>query len=185
MESSGRMQEDLQYVRDVVRRSEVSATPRAIWYLWAAIGLVGFALVDLAPERVPLYWMVTAPAGFLASAWLGWRHGRALGQQSWREGRAHVLHWAALLVGVFLLVPLAASGALPGATLAQVILLLVGLGYVLAGVHLVRPLLWVGLLMVAGYGALFFVERYAWTAIGVLVALALVLTAEASARHAR
>ena len=36
---------DLGYVRDVVARSEYSAFPSAIAYLWAAIGLVGFSLV--------------------------------------------------------------------------------------------------------------------------------------------
>lgn len=183
MERSARASEDLEYVRRVVSRSEASGAPRAIWYLWAAIGAVGFSLMDFAPERVPLYWAVAAPAGFALSVWLGWRHGRTLGQVSWREGRAHVLHWAALLVGVFLLVPLAAGGALPGATLPQAILLIVAVGYFLAGVHLYRPLLWIGLLMAAGYLALFFVGRYAWTGIGLAVGLGLVVTAQLPARH--
>ena len=49
--SPRRVGEDLGYVRDVVGRSERDATPRAIWYLWAAIGGIGFALIDFRPER--------------------------------------------------------------------------------------------------------------------------------------
>ena len=94
--SPRRVEEDLGYVRDVVSRSERDDTPRAIWYLWAAIGGIGFALIDFRPERVGLFWSVAAPLGFLASVWLGWRHGRALGQESRREGRAHMLHWGGM-----------------------------------------------------------------------------------------
>lgn len=175
-----RLQEDLGYVRDVVRRSEAVTPPRAIWYLWAAIGAVGFALMDFAPAVIAPYWSIAAPAGFVLSAWLGWRHGRATGQESLREGRSHLLHWGGLLVTVFLLVPLAARGALQGETLGQVILLVIALGYFLAGVHRYRPLLWVGLLMAAGYGATFLVDRYVWTGVGLLVAVGLIVTARAT-----
>lgn len=177
VEESSQAREDLEYVRRVVRRSEASGGPRAIWYLWAVIAAVGFSLVDFAPARVPIFWAVAGPAGFLASVWLGWRHGRLTGQESRAEGRRHVMHWGALLAGVFLLVPLAAGGALPGAGLGQAILLLVALGYFLAGVHLHRPLLWIGLLMAGGYVALFFLDTYVWTGIGLLVGLGLLLTA--------
>lgn len=182
MNDTSRAQDDLAYVRDVVSRSETYGAPRALWYLWAVIAAVGFSLMDLAPERVPVFWAVAAPAGFLASLWLGWRHGRRSGQVSARGGRDHALHWGGLLVAVFLLVPLGAAGALPGDTLGQAILLVIGLGYFLAGVHFYRPLLWIGLLMGAGYALLFFVDRWAWTGIGLLVGLGLVVTARAGQR---
>lgn len=175
-----KVQDDLGYVRDVVTRAERGESPRMIWYLWALVGLVGFALIDFAPARVPLYWSIAAPLGFALSAWLGWRHGRDTGQLSWREGRGHLLHWGGMLVAVFLLVPLAEAGGWSGEALAQAILLILALGYFLAGVHLCRPLAWVGLLMAVGYVAVFFVDRYAWTAIGALVALGLVVTARAT-----
>lgn len=182
MNETSRARDDLAYVRDVVGRSETYGAPRAIWYLWAAIAAVGFTLVDLAPDRVALFWAVAAPGGFLASLWLGRRHGRRSGQLSARGGKEHALHWGALLVAVFLLVPLATSGALPGDALGQTILLVIGLGYFLAGVHLYRPLAWIGLLMAVGYGLLFFVDRWAWTGIGLLVGLGLVVTARAGER---
>lgn len=62
---------DLGYVRDVLKRSERTGFPAGIAYLWAAIGLVGFSLIDFAPERVGLYWSIASPAGFLLNAWLG------------------------------------------------------------------------------------------------------------------
>lgn len=167
---------DLDYVRSVVARSEGHAGPRAIWFLWAAVSAVGFSLIDVRPGWVPEFWTVAAPLGFVVSAWLGWRHGRALGQESRREGLAHMLHWGACTVACFLLVPLATRGALPGDALPGAILLVVALSYFLAGVHLARPLLWVGLVIAVGYLGVVFLEGPVWTAVGILVGLALVAT---------
>lgn len=179
-----RVEEDLGYVREMVDRSERDDTPRAIWYLWAMIGGVGFALIDVRPQAVPLFWAVAAPAGFVLSAWLGWRHGRALGQESRREGHAHLLHWAGMGGAIALLVFFAARGHLAGEEIAQAILLVVALGYFLAGVHLARPLLWVGLALAGSFFAVEFVEGYVWTMVGAVVALALVVTAHVQGRGA-
>lgn len=177
MQSPRRIEEDLGYVRDVVSRSERDDTPRAIWYLWAAIGLVGFGLIDFRPQSVGLFWLVAAPLGFLASMWLGWRHGRALGQESRREGRLHMLHWGGMGGAIVLLVFFAVRGHLIGEEIAQAILLVVALGYFLAGVHLARPLVWVGLALAGSFIAVEFIDGYVWTAVGVVMALALVITA--------
>lgn len=187
LRNSRRVEEDLGYVREVVSRSERDDTPRAIWYLWAAIGGIGFALIDFRPESVGLFWLVAAPLGFAASTWLGWRHGRALGQESRREGHAHLLHWGGMGGAITLLAFFAARGHLEGPEIAQAILLVVALGYFLAGVHLARPLLWVGLVLAASFLGVDFVDRYVWTAVGVVMALALVITAhvQGEARGAR
>jgi len=182
------VEEDLGYVRDMVSRSERDDMPRAIWYLWAAIGGIGFALIDFRPQSVPLFWLVAAPLGFFASMWLGWRHGQALGQESRREGHAHMLHWGGMGGAIALLVFFAARGHLTGEEIAQAILLVVALGYFLAGVHLARPLLWVGLLLAGSFlaveFAVDFVGGYVWTAVGAVMALALVITAHVQARGA-
>lgn len=171
------VEEDLGYVRDLVDRAGRDDTPRAIWYLWAAIGGVGFALIDFRPQSVGLFWAIAAPLGFLASMWLGWRHARALGQESRREGRTHMLHWGGMGGAIALVVFFAARGHLTGEEIAQAILLVVALGYFLAGVHLAGPLLWVGLLLAGSFVAVEFVDGYVWTAVGVVMALALVVTA--------
>ena len=176
------VREDLGYVREVVARSEREDTPRAIWYLWAAIGGVGFTLIDFWPESVGLYWLIAAPLGFLTSMWLGWRHGRSIGQESRRAGYAHMLHWGGMGGATLLLVVFAARGHLEGDEIAQAILLVVALGYFLAGVHLARPLLWVGIALAASFLAVDFVDGYVWTAVGAVMALALVVTAHVQGR---
>ena len=177
MPATTNVRDDLGYVRDVVNRSERSAFPSAIAYLWAVIGVVGFSLIDFAPERVGFYWMIAAPIGFVLSAWLGWRRARAVGQESARDGRRHMLHWGGLLAGVFLLAPLVLKGALAGEAIGQVILLIVSLGYFLAGVHLVPALRWAALAMVVGYVVTVTIDAFAWTALGVLFAAGLVISA--------
>lgn len=180
MSSTTNIRDDLGYVRDVVSRSEHSAFPSGIAYLWAAIGLVGFSLIDFAPERVGMYWTVAGPAGFVLSAWLGWRHARTMGQESAREGRGHMLHWGALLVAIFMLYPLIAQGALQGEAIAQVILVIIALAYFLAGIHLAPSLKWAALAMAAGYVVTVTFDGFAWTALGVLFAAGLVVSARAA-----
>jgi hypothetical protein len=70
-------------------------------------------------------------------------------------------------------VPLAVAGDAVWDVVYRVILLVLGLSYILAGVHLDRPVLWVGFLMIAAYVALFFIHAYQWTLVGVVVAVAL------------
>src|SRR3546814_279526 len=69
------------------------------------------------------------------------------------------------------------DGALPG------FLLVGGLVYALAGAHLARPLLWVGVLMLAAYVVLVLLAPpHLWPVAGVMIALALVWTGTASLR---
>lgn len=182
MESTRRIEEDLEYVRGVVDRGRCDGVPRSIWYLWAAIVLVGFSLADIVPERIHLYWAAAGPAGFVASVWLGWRSARAAGVESRREGNAHMLHWGGMLVAIALLVPLAVAGPLAGEAMGQAVLVVVALGYFLAGVHLARPFLWIAPLVAAGYGLTFLLDAWAWTIAGALVALGLVVTGRLSNR---
>ena len=66
---------------------------------------------------------------------------------------------------------------------APYFLLIAGLAYGLAGVHLEPPMRWVGLMMMAGYMALtLFKLPYAWTATGVLVAAGLMYAGWRAAR---
>ena len=57
-----------------------------------------------------------------------------------------------------------------------------GLGYFLAGVHMARPLVWVGLLLGGSFLAVEFVDGYVWSAVGAVMALALVITAHVQGR---
>jgi hypothetical protein len=62
---------------------------------------------------------------------------------------------------------------MPSATLHTVILLLLALSYFTAGVHLDRPLLWIGILMAAGSILVTVVPLYAWTMLGIALAVSL------------
>lgn len=172
-----RIERDLGYVRQAVDRAEDARSPAAIYVLWAAIVTVGFSLVDFAPERVPLYWMVVAPAGWFVSVYLGWRHSRACGQLDSRYGLRISLHWVVMMGAVLLTALLPATGRITGNGLAAVILLIVALTYVLAGLHLERSMAWIGLVMGAGYVAVVTLDAYVWTLVGVMVGAAMLLAA--------
>jgi hypothetical protein len=172
---------DLGYVREVVRRSERRTMSSAILYLWAAISLVGFAIVDLASQQAGLYWAIAGPAGFVLSAWLGGRHARARGQESREAGTRHMLHWAGMGVAIFLLLFGAPGWGSTPQESSHAILLIVALSYWLEGVHLVPALKWMGVIAAAVYLALAFVEGFAypWTAAGIVIAAGLVIAGRA------
>lgn len=176
------VEQDLGFVRDVVGRAERGAEPAAIYYLWALISLVGFALADFSPRQMSLFWAVAGPAGFLVSCWLGWRHGRATGLVSRADGTRYMAHWGGMGVAIVGVLLLAGTDALTEEGIGQVIVLLVALSYWLAGVHLVPVLKWVGLIAFAGFLAITLVEgfAYTWTAAGALLAIGLVVAARAS-----
>jgi hypothetical protein len=182
MDQSKRIDDEITFVRQLVSKSDRSPGPTSIYLLWAAICLVGFPLADFAPRYVGFFWMIAGPLGSLASMVLGWRHSVRMGQVRRDAGIRHGLHWAGMLVAIFLVVPLGVLGTVGWEVVHRVILLLLAFSYYVAGIHLERPLLWVGLLMTAAYVALFFIKAYQWTIVGVVVAVALALTGLVGAR---
>jgi hypothetical protein len=176
MDHLERLEGDLSFVRGALATSTRSKSPSALYFLWAVIAPIGFVLIDFRADWVPEYWAVAAPVGFLASAYLGWRHARRLGQASAADGRRVLLHWGAALVVIALAVVLGRSHAMPSATLHTVILLLLSLAYFTAGLHLDRGFLWVGALMGVGSIAVTQMPVYAWTAVGLTIAVSLAVT---------
>ena len=176
------LQQDLDYVRGVVTRSEQGATPAGIYLFWAAATAVGFALIDFRPQVVGTYWMVVFPIGWVFSGWLAWRHARRSGQDDRRTGRLHAVHWLVMFAGVGLAALLPAQGLVPWPVMGPLALLVVAVAYLLAGVHLDRLLLWPGVLMTAGYVVLLFEPAFSWTLVGVLVAAGLVVAALAGGK---
>jgi hypothetical protein len=178
------IEKDLGYVRGLVETSEPRRSPMAIYLLWAVIVPVGFALVDFAPQATGLYWLIAGPVGFVASTWIGFRDSRKQGQVDRREGVRHLLHWGGMMAGLLLTIPLVLSGTVTENGVGRVILLLVALAYFLNGVHMERPLLWVGILMAAGYLATFVVAKHVWTILGLVISAALVASALVEGRKA-
>ena len=80
-----------------------------------------------------------------------------------------------------------ATGKVAPAAAVPTFMLIAGLAYTLAGVHLIRPLLWSGLMMLAAYAALQLLPLpYIWTISGIAIALSLVWAGIVArqARHA-
>jgi hypothetical protein len=174
MPDLNRIQEDLGFVRRTVE----GATPPSIvsiYFLWALISFVGFTMVDFAPERVGLYWMIAGPAGFVISVVLGWRHQPTGGVVDRADGMRHMQHWGALLLAIFLAVPLVNRGLITEEAYGPVVLLLVGLAYFHAGLYLDPKLRWGGLLMLVGYILVLAMPDYGWTITGALGAVTMTL----------
>ncbi len=171
------LEADLGYVREAVQRSDGGRSVAAIHLLWAVLVPIGFALMDFAPEYVPVYWTFAGPIGFIVSAGLGWRAGVVRGQLDDRAGHREALHWGATMAVIFMGVPMVATGRIGQDAFAMFVTLVLALSYFLAGVHLERPLIGVGVVLMIGYLSLWFMPAYRWTLIGALASGALIATA--------
>jgi hypothetical protein len=183
MPSHEQLQQDLDYIAGAVRRRDRPVGVPAIYFLWAAIIAVGFALPDFAPRSSNLFWLVAGIGGGLLSWWLGARAERRSGINDRELGLRYGLHWGiGGIAFVLTFLPLL-LGRVPAQQGGAQFLFTTGLLYALAGVHLERPLLWSGLLMLAAYGVMtVFVPPYAWTITGVVIALSLVWAGLAAQR---
>jgi hypothetical protein len=173
MTDLNRIGDDLRFVRASVDGA-APGTPPAVYFLWSILVLYGFVLLDLWPERVPLYWTIAAPAGGLVSAYLGWRHQRSGGHLDASRGIRYALHWGALLAAIVLGSVMVRQRLVSVDAFGPIALLLVAQAYFYAGLHLDKPMRWVGLLMAAAYLLVLSMASYAWTLTGVLIAAALV-----------
>ncbi|MEW5249479.1 hypothetical protein [Microbulbifer discodermiae] len=168
-----RIKDNLDYVTCAVRNGEVRGGIPALYFLWGPVIFIGFTLVDLAPRFTSIYFLVAGTAGGLFSWWLGTRNERRRGINNTALGRRYGLHW--LITGVAFLLAFASMMSGSGWGGPELFLLVAGLSYSLAGVHLDRPLLYSGFLMLACYGVMVLLSPpYAWTLTGVLVGFALV-----------
>lgn len=175
MSDPEQIKHDLDYIANAVRREDAPRGIPAIYFLWAAIVAVGFALPDFAPNAAGPFWFISGIGGGLLSWYLGARHGRQHGINDKALGRRYGLHWTIGGVGFLLCVLPAVAGRLEFVDVVGNYLLVGGLVYALAGVHLERPLMWSGLMMLGGYVALnVLTTPYVWTITGALIALSLV-----------
>lgn len=186
MARNEQLQQDLDYIAGAVRRHDQPSGEPAIFFLWAAIVAVGFALPDFAPHWAGRFWLVAGIGGGLLSWWLGARGERRRGINDAELGKRHGLHWsiggfASLLVALPML-----TGSVSIQTGAANFLLIAGLLYALAGVHLQRNLLWSGLAMLVAYAALIvFGLPYTWTVTGAVIAIALIWSGLSARPRAR
>lgn len=189
MATRERIKDDLAYVKDAVERTGNVHVP-AVYLMWAAIGLVGFSMPDFITNgwvgwsysSIGWYWAVMGPVGFAASWWLSMRANDRVGQMSRRTGIRWGLHWAAFGATGVLGIALALSGHVGWEVFGVLWVLLLALSYTLAGVHLERRLLPIGIALGVGYLTILFLPNYGWIAAGVLTAAALTAQAFIGAR---
>ena len=189
MATRERIKDDLAYVKGAVERTEDVHVP-AIYLMWAAICLVGFSMPDFITNGwiswsysgIGWYWSVMGPVGFIASWWLSSRADERAGQMSRRTGIRWGLHWAAFGATGVLGTALALSGHIGWQGFGMLWVLLLALSYTLAGVHLERRLLSIGMMLGIGYLIILFLPQYGWMSAGALTAVALTAQAFIGAR---
>ena len=189
MAAGEQIKDDLSYVRGAVERGANVHVP-VVYLVWAAICLVGFSMPDFITRGwvgwsysgIGWYWAVMGPLGFAASWWLSARANDRAGQMSRRTGIRCGLHWAAFGATGVLGIALAMSGYVGWEVYGALWVLILALSYTLAGVHLERRLLPIGLMLGVGYLAILFLPHYGWIAAGALTAGALTAQAIIGAR---
>lgn len=168
---------DLAFVAAAIRRREVDVTPLPIALFWALYTVVGFTLIDFLPQYCGLWFGPAGIFGWIFSYWMGFRYAKSGGVISNTDGQRQMLHWGSILLGIFAAIGIVRGSNLPILIASQITVLTVGLIYFLAGVHFDRRYLPLGLILVIGSVITGFVDKYAWTGLGVLVAVGLVLLA--------
>lgn len=181
MTDISQLRDDVHFVRGaVMRRSGSDRGPASIYFLWAAYVLVGYTLIDFAPSASGWFFLAGGVVGGLVSWQLGKRWSKRVGQCDLSMVRRSWLHWAGGLV-LSVIAMIALSAVIPPlrqhAYSGQVLVVLIGMVYFLAGVHFDRQLLWLGPVLMAGGVLVGLVPRYGWTILGAIIAIGLVLAA--------
>ncbi|QFT56923.1 hypothetical protein [Microbulbifer sp. THAF38] len=170
-----KLKDSLDFVSDAVRGNEAEGGIPSLYFLWGLLIFIGFASADLAPQITVYYFLVASTAGGLFSWWLGERTARREGINNSSFGRKFGWHW--LVTGIGFLLILATMIAKPGVAGPELFLLLGGVSYSLAGIHLIRPLIYSGMLMLACYLLMILLTPpYAWALTGLVIGLGLLWT---------
>jgi len=168
--------DDLRYVRQAVEEHGRSASlPPSIALVWGVYVLIGYPLLDVAPAIGGWFLMVGGILGGVLSGWLGARTARAAGEADRAEALRHLLHWGGTFIAILAAIGLGVSVGAQGQVIGQMITLVVGTAYLLAGAHFDRLFLWLGLLLLAGAIAVGYLPGYGWTALGVPLAAGLIV----------
>lgn len=178
MTESQQLHQDLQFVRAAVtRRDRDGRGPIGINYVWAAYVIIGYALLDYRPEFAGWFFMIGGIAGGIASWIIGKRFSQKTGESDRDMARRAMLHFGGgillAFVGTFALAMIIPD--LRGPRGSQVLVVMIGLIYFLAGVHFERYYIWLGPIVVAGGIVVGFLHRAPWTVLGAAIALGLVL----------
>lgn len=179
------LQDDLRFVRDAVARGDSPRRPAAIYVVWAVYVLVGYTLIDFFPRASGWFFLVGGVIGGIASGYVYRRWARREGAYDRREGRRSLLHWG-VGIGLAIACAMALGAVIPalrGPAVGQLVVVMIGLVYFLAGVHFDPHFLWLGPVLMVGGLVVGFVPQYGWTALGIVIALGLVVPTLLPARR--
>lgn len=168
---------DLRFVRDAVQRKDDDGGRTPLWipFTWGLVALAGCVVNDFAPRYAWAFWGVVPALAFLACWIIGGRAALAIGEYDRESGVRIGLHWSSIFYAAIPVVCLAFTGRIGGYVAGQLLILISGLVYFLAGVHFDRRWMPAGIVMMLGAAVLTFLTRYGWTALGVSLLLALVV----------
>jgi hypothetical protein len=170
--------EDLKFIRKAVEKRGRTATPPiSVNYVWAVYVLVGYALIDLAPNAAVMFFCVGGIVGGVLSVLIGRQNMVRLGEYDRAGIRKTAWHWGGgVLMCLFATLALAAAiPALRGTVASQVCVVMIGVVYFLGGVHFDRNFLWLGPVLIVGGVCVGFVPDYGWTTLGTIIAAGLVV----------
>jgi hypothetical protein len=171
------VQDDLRYVRDAVDRRSPGLEGHVYPYYFSALYvLVGFILLDVNYIYANWWFTIAFVAAWTARV-VFWRRlkGRS-GEIDRVRNRQTALHWGVGVV-VSVLAGLALACVIPalrGPVDGQIQVVLIGMVYLMWGVHRDRSFLVLGPLMIAGGVLVALIPHYPWTCLGTVIAVGLV-----------
>lgn len=171
------IQEDLRFVRQVISRRSQRRSPAAVLWSVAVYVLIGYSLLDISPTWANWFFGIGGVAMWGIMALLSRREVVKEGERDRKALLRLKLHWGGgIALAVVACIALATVvPSLRGPVFGQMLVVMIGLVYFLGGVHFDRQFLWLGPVLITGGVCVGFVPHYGWTALGVVIALGLVV----------
>lgn len=149
----------------------------AIFYYWGIYVLIGFPMVNFLPQYSALFFGIGTLVGIVFSGITARLHFARVGEVDVGERIRGGIHWVmGMVVAVAVPIILANMKMISGDAAGQFSCILVGVVYLMAGIHIDRPFFWMGLLLIVGGTCLGLVPGYGWTVLGVLLGVSLLVT---------
>ena len=176
MTDLNQLREDVSFVRQAIHRRSGTPPGRQVSYLiWAVYVLIGFALIDHNPHLANGFFAIGFPFAAALSWWLGRKAAAKFGEIDLERSRRAQFHfYGGVIFAVVTANALAAViPALHGPEEGQVLIVLLGMVYFLAGVHIDAHFLWLGPLLMVAALMVGRVSVYPGTCLGVVFAFGL------------